>query len=179
MTEPASSTAPPGSTVPRWSVWLLAGLAVLLLAASGALATIRVSHRHSGAAPLTGAENGVGSAARQEAINIQTYRLKSFDADFQAALNGLTPTKQTQWQADKATLKAQLTNQKIDSAATVSGAGLVSFNGSTAVVAVASDTQRVDAAGKATTIARNRFQISMKLMHGKWLMDDLESVSIS
>jgi hypothetical protein len=173
MTEPARQG------VPRWSVWLLAGLAVLLLVASGVIATVRVSQRHSGAAQLTSAENDAVSAARQEAINIQTYRRKSFDADFQAALNGLTPTKQTQWQANKASLKSQLTAQKIDSAATVSGAGLVSFDGNSAVVAVASDTQRVDAAGKATTIARNRFQISMKLMHGKWLMDELESVSIS
>jgi hypothetical protein len=173
MTEPARQA------VPRWSVWLLAGLAVLLLAASGVIATVRVGHRHSGAAQLTSAENAAVSAARQEVINIQTYRRKSFDADFQAALDGLTPTKQVQWQADKASLKSQLTSQKIDSAATVSGAGLVSFDGNSAVVAVASDTQRVDATGKATTIARNRFQISMKLMHGRWLMDDLESVSLS
>ena len=173
MTEPASRT------VPRWSVWLLAALAVVLLAASGVLATVRVSHRHAGAAQLTEAENAAVSAARQEAINIQTYRLKSFDADFAAALAGLTPTKRTQWEANKTTLKSQLTAQKIDSAATVSGAGLVSFAGNSAVVAVAADTQRVDSAGKATTIARNRFQISMKLMNGKWLMDDLESVSIS
>jgi hypothetical protein len=173
MTEPARHV------VPRWSVWLLAGLALLLLVASGVIATVRISHRHQGAAQLSSAENAAVSAARQEAINLQTYRRKSFDADFQAALNGLTPTKQTQWQATKATLKSQLTGQQIDSAATVSGAGLVSFDGSSAVVVVASDTQRVDAAGKATTIARNRFQISMKLMHGKWLMDDLASVSIS
>src|SRR4051794_10341514 len=143
-------------TVPRSVVWLLAGLAVLLLLAAGVLATVRVTGRHSGAAQLTGAENAAVSAARQEAINIQTYRLKSFDADFEAALNGLTAAKRTQWQANKATLKAQLTTQKIDAAATVSGAGLVSFTGNSAVVAVASDTQRVDAAGKATTTARNR-----------------------
>lgn len=173
MTEPASRA------VPRWSVWLLACLAVLLLAASGVLARVRVSNHHSGAAQLTGAENAAVSAARQEAINIQTYRLKSFDADFQAALNGLTPTKRVQWQADKAALKAQLTSQKVDSAATVSGAGLVSFSGNAAVVAVASDTQRVDQAGKATTVSRNRFKISMKLIKGTWLLDELDSVSIS
>jgi hypothetical protein len=152
---------------------------VLLVAAAGVLATVRASGRHGGAAQLSAAENAAVSAARQEAINIQTYRRKSFDADFQAALDGLTTAKQTQWEANKATLKSQLTSQQIDSAATVSGAGLVSFDGNTAVVVVASDTQRVDAKGKATTTARNRFQITMKLVRGRWLMDDLESVSIS
>ena len=152
---------------------------VLLVAAAGVLATVRASGRHGGAAGLSAAENAAVSAARQEAINIQTYRRKSFDADFQAALDGLTTAKQTQWEANKATLKSQLTSQQIDSAATVSGAGLVSFDGNTAVVVVASDTQRVDAKGKATTTARNRFQITMKLARGRWLMDDLESVSIS
>jgi hypothetical protein len=166
-------------SVPRVLVWLLAGLVVLLAVAAGVLATVRTSGRHAGAAELSGAQNAAVSAARQEAINIQTYRRKSFDADFQAALNGLTTAKQTQWQATKATLKAQLTGQKIDSAATVSGAGLVSFTRDSAVVVVASDTQRVDSAGKATTTARNRFQITMKRVNGKWLMDDLESVSIS
>lgn len=166
-------------TVPRLAVWLLAGLAVLLLAGAAVLAVVRTNGRHAGAAELSGAENAAVSAARQEAINIQTYRRSSFDADFQAALNGLTTAKQTQWEANKATLKAQLTSQQIDSAATVSGAGLVSFTGKTAVVVVASDTQRVDARGKATTTAQNRFQITMKLVNGRWLMDELESVSIS
>ncbi len=166
-------------SIPRAVAWLLAGLVVVLVAAAAVLGVARTHGRHGGAAGLTAAENAAVSAARQEAINIQTYRRASFDADFQAALNGLTAAKQTQWQADKATLKSQLTSQKIDSAATVSGAGLVSFSGSTAVVVVASDTQRVDASGKATTTARNRFQITMKLVNGKWLMDDLESVSIS
>ena len=165
--------------VPRVLVWLLAGLAVLLSASAVVLGVVRTSGGHAGAAELSAAQNAAVSAARQEAINIQTYRRKSFDADFQAALNGLTTVKRTQWEANKATLKAQLDSQQIDAAATVSGAGLVSFSGTTAVVAVASDTQRVDAKGKTTTTARNRFQITMKLVSGKWLMDDLESVSIS
>jgi serine/threonine protein kinase, bacterial len=165
--------------VPRILVWLLAGLAVLLIASATVLAIVRTSGRPAGAAALSAAQNAAVGAARQEAINIQTYRRKSFDADFQAALDGLTTLKRTQWEANKASLKAQLNSQQIDAAATVSGAGLVSFSGDTAVVAVASDTQRVDAKGKTTTTARNRFQITMKLVKGRWLMDDLESVSVS
>ncbi|MDQ2957073.1 MAG: hypothetical protein M3Y42_08925 [Actinomycetota bacterium] len=173
MTEPARGS------LPRAVVWVLAGLAVALLVLTGVLASVRFSHRHSGAAGLTAAEQAAVTAAKQETINIQTYRLKNFDADFGAALAGLTSTKATQWQAEKATLKAQLTQQKIDSGATVSGAGLVSFDGKSAMVVVSADTQRIDSTGKASIASQNRFQVSMKLVSGKWLMDDLQTVSVS
>jgi hypothetical protein len=166
-------------TVPRPAVWLLAALVVLLLALTASLVTIRLGHRHSGAAGLSSAQQAAVNAAKQETINIQTYRLKSFDADFSAALAGLTSAKSIQWQANKSTLKSNLTSQKIDSGATVSGAGLVSFDGKSAVVVVSSDTQRIDSSGKSTTTAQNRFQVTMRLVGGKWLMDDLQTVSLS
>ncbi|MEO6702414.1 MAG: hypothetical protein ABI140_09525 [Jatrophihabitantaceae bacterium] len=170
---------PTARTVPRLIVWVLAAIATALLVLSAALASVRLGSHHSGAAGLDRAEQAAVTAARQETINLQTYRLKSFDADFQVAVAGLTSTKASQWQANKATLKSNLTKQKIDSAATVSGAGLISFAGKSAVVVVSSDTQRIDASGKTSTAAQNRFQVTMKLVGGKWLMDDLQSVSVS
>jgi hypothetical protein len=172
-------TQPSRNRVPRGLVTALGVLAVALLAAAAVLAGLRLTHRGSGAAGLSKAEQAAVNAARQETINLQTYRLKSFDADFAAALAGLTPVKATQWQANKATLKTRLTQLKQDAAATVSGAGLVSFDGRSAVVDVASDTLRVDSTGKSTTAAQNRSQVNMKLIGGKWLMDDLQSVSVS
>ncbi len=173
MTQPSRGALPPG--LARWLSVAAAGL----LVAAVVLAGLRLSHRSTGAAGLSAAEQAAVNAAKQETINLQTYRRKSFDADFAAALAGLTPVKATQWQANKATLKDRLTKLKQDAGATVSGAGLVSFDGKTAVVVVASDTLRVDAAGKSTTAAQNRSQVSMKLMGGRWLMDDLQSVSVS
>lgn len=165
--------------VPRAVVWVLAVVAFATLVLAGVLAGARLVHRHSGAAGLSKAELAAVAAAKQETINIQTYRLKSFDADFGAALAGLTSVKATQWQASKASLKAQLTQQKIDSAATVSGAGLVSFQRDTAVVVVSADILRIDSTGKSSTAAQSRLQITMRLVGGKWLMDELQSVSVS
>lgn len=173
MTEPSSRS------LPRAVVLALSAVTVALLVLTGVLASRYLTHRHSGAAGLSKSEQAAVTAARQETINLQTYRLKSFDADFSAALAGLTQVKATQWQANKATLKSRLTQLKQDAGATVSGAGLVSFDGKSAVVVVASDTLRVDSAGKATTAAQNRSQVTMKLVGGKWLMDDLQSVSVS
>lgn len=172
-------TRPPRGAPPR-AVLLLLGLAVAgLLVVAVVLAVLRLTDRNGGAQGLSSAEQAAVNAAKQETINLQTYRRKSFDADFAAALSGLTPAKATQWQANKATLKTRLTQLKQDAGATVSGAGLVSFDGRSAVVVVASDTLRIDAAGKSSTAAQNRSQVSMKLVGGRWLMDDLQSVSVS
>jgi Mce-associated membrane protein len=169
----------PRAGLPR-AVLLGLGMAVAaLLVVALVLGVLRLTRDAGGAAGLSSAEQAAVNAARQETINLQTYRRASFDADFAAALAGLTPTKATQWQANKATLKTRLTQLKQDAGATVSGAGLVSFDGKTAVVVVASDTLRIDAAGKTTTAAQNRSLVSLKHLGGKWLMDDLQSVSVS
>lgn len=172
-------TEPSRAGLPRAVLLVLSALVAVLLVAAAVLAGLRLTHRSSGAAGLSSAEQAAVSAARQQTINLQTYRRKSFDADFAAALAGLTPAKATQWQATKATLKTKLTQLKQDAGATVSGAGLVSFDGKSAVVVVASDTLRVDATGKPSTAAQNRSLVTMKLIGGKWLMDDLQSVSVS
>jgi Mce-associated membrane protein len=178
MTQP-SRVGMPGAGMPRAVLVWLSVLAAGLLVAAAVLAALRLTGHRTGASNLSSAEQAAVNAARQETINLQTYRRASFDADFAAALAGLTPAKATQWQANKATLKSKLSELKQDAGATVSGAGLVSFDGRSAVVMVASDTLRVDAAGKSSTAAQNRSQVSMKLIDGKWLMDDLQSVSVS
>jgi hypothetical protein len=172
-------TPPSPAALPRALLLGLSAAVAGLLVVGVVLAGLRLSHRHNGASTLSSAEQAAVNAAKQETINLQTYRRKNFDADFAAALSGLTPAKATQWQANKATLKTRLTQLKQDAGATVSGAGLVSFDGKSAVVVVASDTLRIDSAGKSTTAAQNRSQVSMKLIGGKWLMDDLQSVSVS
>jgi hypothetical protein len=177
MTQPATQPARAG--LPRAVLVWLSLLAAALLVAAGVLVALRSSQHRNGAAGLSSAEQAAVDAARQQTINLQTYRRASFDADFAAALAGLTPAKATQWQANKATLKTKLTQLKQDASATVSGAGLVSFDGKSAVVVVASDTLRIDATGKSSTAAQNRSQVTMKLINGKWLMDDLQSVSVS
>lgn len=175
----SAMTQPPRAGLPRGVLLGLSVLVAVLLVAAAVLTGLRLTHRSNGASGLSSAEQAALSAARQQTINLQTYRLKSFDADFAAALAGLTPAKATQWQANKATLKTRLTQLKQDAGATVSGAGLVSFDGRSAVIVVASDTLRVDAAGKSSTAAQNRSQVTMRLIDGKWLMDDLQSVSVS
>ena len=181
MTSPDPTARRP---VPAGVLAVVGVVVLALLALAVVQIVLRLDHRSlrsssAGLQGLTRDEQGAVNAAKQETINIQTYRLKTFDADFAAAVAGMTPAKATEWQAHKADLKSGLTRIKQDSAATVSGAGLMSFAGSSAVVLVASDSQRVDAKGASSTFAQNRFQVTMKLTGGKWLMDDLQAVALS
>jgi hypothetical protein len=158
----------------------IAALAVLVAVLAG-VAAFQLHQRLGGGSKLAGLtrqEQAAVDAAKQEAINIQTYRLKSFDSDFAAAVAGMTPQKATEWQARKSALKSGMTKQKTDLGATVSGAGLVSLRGDSAVVLVSSDSQRSDSKGKLATFAQNRFQVTMKLVKGAWMMDDFQSVSL-
>lgn len=181
--DPASSTERPAG-LPRPVATILAVAAVLLLALAAVQLVLAKNDRgllsgHGGLAGLSKTEQSAVDAARQETINIQTYRLASFDSDFAAAIAGMTPAKATEWQARKTELKSGLVRIKQDSGATVSGAGLLSLSGDTAVVLVSSDSQRIDSKGQSTTFAQNRFQVTMKLVSGKWLMDDLQAVALS
>jgi hypothetical protein len=167
-------------TVPRALVVVLGGIAAILAVMALVLGIFRLVRGDTGLSGLSKAEQAALSAAKQETINIQSYRLKTFDQDFAAAVAGMTPDKATEWQARKKDLKDGLTRLKQDGAATVSGAGIQSFDGKSAVVLVSSDSQRVDqATDKSTTFAQNRFQVTMKLVGGKWLMSDLQAVSLS
>jgi len=168
------------ATVPRALVAVLGGIVAILAVTALVLGIFRLVQGDSGLSGLSKTEQAVLAAAKQETINIQTYRLKTFDQDFAAAVAGMTPDKAAEWQARKKDLKDGITRLKQDGAATVSGAGLQSFNGKSAVVLVSSDSQRVDqATNKSTTFAQNRFQVTMQLVGGKWLISDLQAVSLS
>ncbi|HEY2042102.1 MAG TPA: hypothetical protein VGH11_05440 [Jatrophihabitans sp.] len=161
-----------------WVVLVLGALVLALLVVTVTVGVVRLGH-DNGIGGLTKAQQSAVDAAKQETMNIQTYRLKTFDADFAAAVAGMTSDKAIQWQARKTELKTQLTKSKQDLGATVSDAGLQSADSKSAVVLVSSDSIRIDTKGNPTTFAQNRFQVTMKLVSGKWLMDDLQSVSLS
>jgi hypothetical protein len=168
------------SLIRRPSSHRMALILVAGLVAEALLLSVWWFSRGHGVAGLTKSEQAAVDAARQETINIQTYRLKSFDQDFSNAVAGMTADKATEWQARKKDLKDGISRLKEDGAATVSGVGLESSDGRTAVVLVSSDSQRVDqTTGSSTTFAQNRFQVTMQLVDGKWLMSDLQAVSLS
>jgi hypothetical protein len=172
-------TQPTRRSVPRAVVIALAGILAVLAVVALVLGVAKLVRGDAGVRGLSKAELAAVTAAKQQTINIQTYRLKSFDNDVSVAVAGMTPDQAAQLQAGKKDLKDRLTRLKQDLGATVSGAGLVSFDGRSAVVLVSSDSQRIDTAtGKATTFTQNRYQMTLRLTGGKWLMEKLQTVSL-
>jgi len=171
-------TAEARRVVPRPIVAVLAALVAALLVAALVLAILAFGRRNSGLEQLTKDEQRALNAARQQVINIQTFRRKTFEADFAAALNGMTEDRKKEFAAGKQRLLDGLNAAKADGGADVNGAGLVSFNKDTAVVLVSSDAHRTDDKGAVQPLGGSRFQLTMKLTNGKWLMSDLQAVTI-
>jgi Mce-associated membrane protein len=165
--------------VPRALLLALSAAAAVLVVLALVLGAWKLYFTDKPSMRLNKTEQSAVDAAKQETINIQTYRLKSFDSDFSAALAGMTPKLATDFTPRKKDLLAGLQRLKQDNSASVSGAGLLTLNGNSAVVLVAADSLRTNSAGKTSTFAVNRFRLTMTLAGGKWLMDNIESVSLS
>jgi hypothetical protein len=166
-------------TVPRAAAVVLGATVAFLTVAFLVLGILWVLRGGKDLTGLTKDEQSAVDAAKQEAINIQTFRQKSFDSDFEAALSGLTPTLKAELQGRKAAVLKGLQQAKQDNSASVSGAGLISLKGNDAVVLVAADSLRTDSSGKTSTFLQNRFQVKLTKVNGKWLTDNIAAVSIS
>ncbi|UQX88014.1 hypothetical protein M6D93_17190 [Jatrophihabitans telluris] len=165
------------------TVALLAVLALALAALAAYQLQLRSDHRglftgHAGLGGLTDGERAAVTAAKVEIVNLQTMRRTSFDADFARAAEGMTQTYAVQFQATKTDLKAALDRVKRDTSADVSGAGLVSLKSNTATVIVSADLKRSDNGAAATTFALSRFQLTMKKVGSRWLLDQLSAVGL-
>ena len=172
-------TEPTPRVVPRALLVALSGAVAALVVVALVVGVWKVYFTDKPSMRLNRTEQSAVDAAKQETINLQTYRLKSFDSDFAAAIAGMTPKLATEFTTRKKDLLAGLQRLKQDNTASVSGAALVTLNAKSAVVLVAADSLRTDAAGKTSTFAVNRFRLTMTLAGGKWLMDNIESVSLS
>jgi hypothetical protein len=173
-------TEPTRSTVPRALVVALAGAVAVLTVLALVLGVWKIAFSDKPSARLNKNEQAAVDAGKQEAINIQTFRVKSFEQDFSSAAAGMTPKLAAEiLNPRKKDLLDGLKRIKEDGGASASGAALLSMKANTAVVLVAVDSLRIDAAGKTTTFAVNRFMLTMELTGGKWLMSDLKQVGLS
>jgi hypothetical protein len=159
-----------------WLTTGVLGLFVLVLAAGlVVLLVVRNHHAHPG---LDSREQSAVDAASREMINLQTFRLAHFDADFDRASDGLTGDLLKTLNAKKASLRAGLKNSKQDTVAAVTQAGFKEGKGGNAVVLMTMNNYRVDAKGKKTLFSSGRFEVSVSEVGGRWLASDLTSVGL-
>lgn len=152
------------------------GLVALLLAALfGVLLVVRDHRTNPG---LSAREQAAVDAASREMINLQTFRLAHFDADFVRARSGLTGDLLKAFTPKKAALHEGLVNSKLDTSASVTQAAIEQAKGSNAVVLMTMNNYRVDAKGKQTLFDSGRFEVTVTDVRGTWLASNLTSVGL-
>lgn len=160
----------------RTAVRVLAGLAVLLLAADVALGVLLVSRRAHRQA-LDDARADAVAAARQVLVNLDSISAASVDKDLARVLGGTTGTFRDQFQRSQAQLKELIVANKTRSSAEVRSAGVVRVDTSSATVLVATDRTVSDASTPTGQVVNERWTVDLEKHGGRWLVADLAPVS--
>lgn len=159
----------------RLTTGVLGVVALVLAAALGLLLVVRDHHPSPG---LSAREQAAVDAASREMINLQSFRLAHFDADFVRAQNGLTGSLLKAFTPKKGPLRQGLVTSKQDTAASVTQAAFEQSKGNDAVVLMTMNNYRVDAKGKQTLFNSGRFEVTVTNVGGRWLASNLTSVGL-
>jgi hypothetical protein len=154
------------------------GLAVVAVVLAALLGWLLVQRSHHVTAGLNSREQAAVDAATREMVNVQSYRLAHFDADFARATSGLTGGLLKELSTKKAALRTSLNRTKLDTSATVTQAAFMEARGANAVVLLTMKNYRIDKSGKQTQFSTGRFQVTVSQVGGKWLASDLTSVGL-
>jgi hypothetical protein len=159
--------------------WLSAGvLGVLAIALALTLGLFIMPNRGNSPGELTSTEKSAVNAAKQELINVLTYSRKTFDADYNRALNGATGALRDDL-AKKKTLTLQaLTAGKIDLRGKVTAAAFAEQADGKTVVLLSATGYTVGADGVPVPKSIDRFELTMVKIKGKWLMSDFRNVGL-
>lgn len=157
---------------------LVVALVVAALFAGGSATAYYVAEPDP-VAGLTSSQQAAVSAAGQAAINLQTFRRASFDADFANAQASLTQAYGQEFASRKQALKQQLDKAGRDATATVKSTGLVSSSGDQAVVLVVTNAVQTADNGQTTPFVFSRLQLTLQRVDGRWLVSDLTNVGLS
>lgn len=171
----ATSHAPNRSRAARRTATALGAVAVLLAAGLGWLFVLRGEHADPG---LTGREQAAVDAASRAMINLQTFRRAHFDADYTRAAGGLTGQLRREFTSKKSALQRSLDTSRQDTAADVTQAAFEQSKGDAALVLLTMNNYRVDAGGRRTLFGSGRFEVTMQLVHGRWMASNLTSVGL-
>ena len=140
----------------------------------------RSDHRKSGVQIFSATERAAMSAASTDAVNILTYSRSNFAADYERALDGTTGGLRSDLDKERTPTLNKMTTGKFDLKATLSDTGLeggTAAAGYQVLVVVSGFT--VDDTGKASAALVNRLELTMVDVSGKWLANNLKSVSLA
>lgn len=155
-----------------------AGLGVVALVLAAVLGLLLVVRDHRPNPGLSAQEQAAVDAASREMINLQSFRLAHFDADFSRASGGLTGDLLKAFTPKKAALRQGLATSKQDTAASVTQAAFEQSKGNEAVVLMTMNNYRVNSKGKQTLFNSGRFEVTVTKVGSRWLASNLTSVGL-
>ncbi|MEO6885070.1 MAG: hypothetical protein ABI232_02130 [Jatrophihabitantaceae bacterium] len=192
--DPSVDQSPPGSSAPppkpdptpragNNAPWLIAVVAAVVAVALAVVlfAFIRPDsnkHHENGNPGFTADESAAMTAASVEAVNILTYTRKSFDADYQRALDGTTGALTSDLQGLKATTLSQMNSKKVDLKADVTDVALETSSEQGMVVLVVANGFTVTDAGVAAPTGVQRVSLTLVNVKGKWLANDIKQAYV-
>jgi Mce-associated membrane protein len=176
-----AGTAPmpgPGTRPRRRPGPVVGGLAALAVAGAAAAAYV--------AAAGPGADRVVDrdaagraaaiAAATQAVTNMTTYDYRTVGADFDRVLRLATGRFATEFRTGSGDLERLITAGKARSKGTVVAAGAASYSPAHAVVLLAVDDTVNNAKVPKETLRRYRFEVTVDLVDGRWLVSELHPV---
>jgi hypothetical protein len=180
--QPMTETRRRGAVAP----WLVGGVAaVVAIVLAVGLVVYHLPSRHGRvhapvAGALSGREQQAMQAASQEVVNLLTYARKTFNADFQRALSGMSGSLQSDQAKDKAATLAAMNKGKFDLKGQVTQTAFEQSDGKNAVLVLVSATgYQIPASGTPTPTTYARFEITMTDVKGAWLATNLSSVGLT
>ena len=120
----------------------------------------------------------VVDAATIEVKNIFTYARKSYDADYQRAIDGATGGVKTDLESNKAKLLAQMQSGKFDLEGAITGAAFEEIQGNQAVVLISAQGYKLPDGAERTLASAARFEVTLTLVGNRWLASGLTSVGL-
>jgi hypothetical protein len=123
---------------------------------------------NAGLPPSTAELTVAAEAARQEVVNVLSYRRDHFDVDYNRALDGAVEPLRSQIISNAADTKASIVKGKYDLVGSVTALAVQRASGDTLVLLVAATGNKVDARGTPTEVTDGRYEVTVVKVSGGW-----------
>lgn len=176
---PAASAAPVvagGRDVPTWVLTLLAGLTV-----AAVLAAIFAAGPLGRALPAAGVPDSqqrlvdAANAAEKAAVPVLSYDYRHLDQDERAATAQMTSKFRKDYEQTFTLIKQNAPRVQAVVAATVLGSAISHDSGKTVDILLFVDRPTSKKGAKEPVVYRDQVTLSMRLVDGTWLVDDMRT----
>jgi hypothetical protein len=132
---------------------------------------------NAGLPPGTADLTSAALAARNEVVDLLSYRRAEFDADLQRALAGAASPLRDQLQRNGAATEAALTKGKYDLSGTVTAVAVELASGDSVTLLVAADVTHLDDSGTPGAPTAVRYEVTVTRAAGSWATSQVSPVS--